>query len=77
MEFDGDHVDGGRADIAKNVYEVAANCKLCAVGVVLFGAVVYTDAGVGGVAVAVGRDLVALNEDNCVGAFSDVGDALR
>ena len=38
MEFDGDHVDGGHADIAKNVDEVAANCKSCAVGVILYRA---------------------------------------
>ncbi len=77
MEFDGDHVDGGRADIAENVDEVAADCKSRAVGVFLFGAVVDTDAGVGDVAVAIGRDLFVLDEDNCVGAFADVGDALR
>ncbi len=77
MEFDGDHVDGGRADIAKNVDEVVANCKLCAVGVILFGVVVYTDVGVGDVATAIGRDLIALDEDNCVGAFADARDALR
>ncbi len=77
MEFDGDHVDSGRADIAKNVDEVAVECKLCAVGVFLFRAVVYTDAGVGGVAAAISRDLFALDGDNCVGAFADAGDALR
>ncbi len=79
MEFDGDHVDGGRADIAKNVNEVAADCKLGAVGVILFRAVVYTDAGVGGVTAAIGRDLIAHDEDNCVGAFADARDrdALR
>ena len=65
MEFDGDHVDGGRADIAKNVDEVAVDCKSCAVGVFLFGVVVYTDAGVGGVAAAIGRDLFALEEELC------------
>ncbi len=53
MEFDSDHVDGGRGDIAENVDEVAANCKLCAVGVIFFGVVVYTDAGVGGVTAAI------------------------
>ncbi len=26
MEFDGDHVDGGHADIAENLDEVAADC---------------------------------------------------
>ncbi len=77
MEFDRDHVDSGHADIAKNVVEVAANCKLCAVGVILFGAVVYTDAGIGGAAAAIGRDLITLDEDNCVGAFADARDALR
>ena len=77
MEFDGDHVDSGSADIAENMDEVAAVCKLCAVGVILFGAVVYTDVGVGGVAAAIGRDLIALDEDNCVGAFADAKDALR
>ncbi len=42
--------------------EVAADCKSCAVGVILFGAVVYTDAGIGGVAVAIGRDLILLDK---------------
>ena len=77
MEFDGDHVNGGRADTTKNVDEVATDCKSCAVGVIFFGAVVYTDAGVGGVAVATGRDLIAIDEDNCVGAFADTRDALH
>ena len=77
MEFDGDHVDGGGADITKNVDEVAADCKLHAVGAILIWAVVYTDAGIGGVAAAIGRDLIALDEDNCVGAFADARDALR
>ncbi len=77
MEFDGDHVDSGHADVAKNMDEVAANCKSCAVGVFLFGAVVDTDTGVGGIAAAIGRDLFALDENNCVGAFADAGDALR
>ena len=76
MEFDGDHVNGGRADITKNVDEVAANCKSCAVGVVLVAVVVYTEAGVGGVAAVIGRDLIVIDEDNCVGAFADVWDAL-
>ena len=77
MEFDGGHVNGGHADIAENVDEVVVNCKSCAVGVVLFGAVVYTDAGIGGVAAAIGRDLITLDEDNCGGVFSDAWDALR
>ena len=76
MEFDGDHVNGGRADIAKNLDEVAADYKSCAVGVILFGAVVYTDTGIGVVAAAIGRDLIALDEDTCVGAFADARDAL-
>ncbi len=77
MEFDGDHVDGGCADITKNVGEVAADCKLRAVGVILFRGVAYTDAGVASVAATIGRDLIALDEDNCVGAFADARDALR
>ena len=32
---------------------------------------------VGAVAAAIGRDFFALDEDNCVGAFADAGDALR
>ena len=39
MEFEGDHFDGGHADIAENVDEVAADCKSCAVVIILFGAV--------------------------------------
>ena len=45
-------------------------------GVVLCGVVVYTDTGVGGVAAAIGRDLIALDEDSCIGAFADAWDAL-
>jgi hypothetical protein len=77
MEFDGDHVNGGRADIPKNMDEVAADSKSCAVGVILFGAIVYTDAGICGVAAAISRDLIVLDGDNCVGAFADARDALR
>jgi hypothetical protein len=73
MEFDSAHVDGGHAGVAKNVDEVVANCKSCAGGVFLFGVVVDTEAGVGGVTSAIGRDLYALDEDT----FADVGDALR
>ncbi len=69
MEFDGDHFNGGRADVAKKVDEVAANF--------LFRAVVDTDTGVGGITAAIGRDLFALDEYNCLGAFADAGDALR
>ncbi len=77
MEFDSDHVNGGHADIPKSMDEVATDCKLCAVEVVLFGAVVYTDTCLGGVAVVISRDLIALDEDNYVDAFADAGDALR
>jgi hypothetical protein len=77
MEFDGDHVDGRPTDIVKNLDEVAANCKPRAAGVFLFGEVVDTYVGRGGVAVVIGRDLFTLDEDNCVGAFADAGDALR
>ncbi len=77
MEFYSDHIKGGRADVAENVDEVDAECNLHAVGVFLFGAVVDTDAEVGGVAAVIGRDLFALDEDNCVGAFADAGDALQ
>jgi hypothetical protein len=76
MEFDRDHINGGHANIAENVDEVATDCNLCAVGVFLFGVVVYTDASVGGVTAAIDRDLFALDEDNCVGAFADARDAL-
>lgn len=77
MEFDGDNVNSGCAYLSESVDEVAANCKSCAVGVFLFAAVVDTDAGVGGVTAAIGRDLVTLDEDNCVGALADAGDTLR
>ncbi len=76
MEFDGDHVNGGHDDVAKNVDEVTANCKLHAVEIFFFGAVVDTDTSIGGIAAAIGRDLFALDEDNCGGAFADPGDAL-
>ena len=36
------------------------------------GAVVHTDMGVGGVAAAISKDLIALDEDNCVVAFADL-----
>ena len=61
MEFDGDHVNGVHADVTKNVDEVAAGCKLREVGVFLFGVVVDTDAGIGVVIAAIGRDLFALD----------------
>jgi hypothetical protein len=62
MKFDGDHVNSGRADVAKNVEEFAANCKSRVVGIFLFGAVVDTDADVGGIFVVIGRNLFLLDE---------------
>jgi hypothetical protein len=77
MVFEGDHVNGGHADVAENVDEVAAYCQPRSVGVFLLRVVVDTDTDIGGVAVAIGRDFFEFDEDNRVGAFADARDALH
>ncbi len=42
MEFDRDHVHIGRSAVSREVDSVAADGEACAIGVILFGAIVYT-----------------------------------
>ncbi len=44
VEFDHDHVNSGRTEVSGEVDFVAADSEAHAIGVILFGAVVYTDA---------------------------------
>ena len=49
---------------------------LCAVGVLLLWAIIYTDSCVRDVAFAVIWDVLALDENNSVGTFADFGHPL-
>jgi hypothetical protein len=57
MKLDGDHVDCGHATVPRVVYSVATNGETCAIGVILFGAKIYTDAHIHYIFEAVGGDL--------------------
>ena len=47
MKFDGDHVDGGRAEVAKDVDEVATNCNAHMVRIVFLRAMIDDNVCVG------------------------------
>jgi hypothetical protein len=75
MELDSDHVISRCAAVARVVEEIAANSDLCAVGVLLLQAIIYTDLRVHDVMFAVVWNVLAADESDCVGTFADSGDA--
>ncbi len=76
MELVSDHVNGRCAAVARVVEEIAANGDLCAVGVLLLWAIIYTDSRLHDVPFAVVWNVLKADENNSVGTFSDSGDAL-
>jgi hypothetical protein len=76
MNFDHDHVNGGGTTILRISDGIAANGKVSLIGIGFFRAIVDTRASVRDVCALVDRDIVASDEDNCVGAIADAGDAL-
>ncbi len=76
MNFDHDHVNGGGATIPRIGDAIAANGKASAIGIGRFRAIVDTHASVREVFVSVDWDVVASDEDDCVGAVANTRDAL-
>ncbi len=56
--------------------KIAAHSGLCAVGVLLLHAIVHADPRIRNVAFAIVLDVLALDENDSIGAFADAGDVL-
>jgi hypothetical protein len=76
MELDSDYVSGRCAAVARVVEEITTHGDLCAVGVLLLRAMIYTDLHIHDIAFAVVWNVLAGDENNSVGTFADSGDAL-
>ncbi len=76
MELDRDHVNSWRTTVPGEVDSVAAEGEARAIGVILFGAIVYADAPICDILEQGEWDFIACNEHNSIGAFADAGDTL-
>ena len=76
VEFDRDHVNSGRTAVSGEVDFVAADGEARAIGVILFGAVVYTDAPICDVLELGKWDFITCNEHDSIGVFADTGNTL-
>ncbi len=76
VELDRDHVNGGRSAVSGDVESVTANGESLAIGVILFGTIVCTDASICDVLELFEWDFFVCDEDDGVGAFADAGNAL-
>ncbi len=76
MNFYRDHVNGGGTTIPRIGDAIAANFKVSPIGIGLFRAIVDTHASVRDVFASVDWDVVVSDEDDCVGAVANTGDAL-
>ena len=70
MNFHCDHVDGRGATVTCIRDAVASDRESCAIGICLFGSIVYTHSAVGDILLSVYWDVIALDEYNGVGAFA-------
>jgi hypothetical protein len=76
VELDRDHVNRGRTTVPGEVDSVAANGEARAIGVILFGAIVYADVPICDVLEPDEWDFIACNKHNSIGAIADAGDTL-
>jgi hypothetical protein len=76
VEFDHDYVIGEHPAVSGNVESVTAYGETRAIGVVLFGAIVDTDAPICDVLEPGEWDFIACNEYDSIGAFADARNAL-
>ncbi len=76
MELDRDHVNSWHTTVPREVDSVAADGGACAIGVILFGAIVYADAPICDNLESGEWDFIACNEHNSIHAFADTGDTL-
>jgi hypothetical protein len=71
VEFDRDHINSGRTTVSGEIDSVAANGEACAIGVILFRAIVYTDALICDILESGKWDFIVCDEHNSIGAFAD------
>ncbi len=76
MEFDRDHINGGHPAVSGNVESVSAYGKTRVIGVILFEAIVDTDATICDVLEPGEWDFIVCDEYDSIGAFADAGNAL-
>jgi hypothetical protein len=76
VEFDRDHVNSGRTTVCGKVDSVTANGEARAVGVILFGMMVYTDALIRDFLEPDKWALIACNEHDSIGVFADTRNTL-
>ncbi len=76
MELDSDHANLKCAAVARVVEEIAAHNDLCAVGVLLLQAIIYTDSRIRDNTFAVVWNVFAADDKDSVGTFADSGEAL-
>ncbi len=76
VELDRDHVNSGHTTVPKEDDSVAADGEARAIGVILFGAIVYADMPICDILEPGKWDFIACDEHNSIGAFADAGDTL-
>jgi hypothetical protein len=76
MELDSDHVNSRCVIVARVVDEIAAHSDLCAVGVLLLQAIIYTDSCLRDVAFVVMWNVLMADKNDSVSTFVDSGDVL-
>ncbi len=76
VELDCDHVNSWCTTVPEEVDSAAANGEARAIGVILFGVIVYADVPICDVLEPGEWDFIACNEHNSIGAFADAGDTL-
>ncbi len=76
VEFDRNHVNSGCTAVSREVDFVAANGEASAIGVVLFGAIVYSDPPLCDILEPGKWDFIGCNEHDSIGAFADTGNTL-
>ncbi len=76
MELDRDHVNSWRTTVPGEVDSVATDGEVHAIGVILFGAIVYADVPICDILESGEWDFMACDEHNSIGAFADARDTL-
>ncbi len=76
MELGSDHVDSRHTTVAKVMAKIIAHSDLCAVGVPLLQAKIYTDSHERDIAFAVVWKVLASDENDSVSTVANSGGAL-
>ncbi len=76
MKFDCDHVNSGHTAVSGGVDSVAADGEGRVIGVILLGAIVYTDMPICDILEPGKWDFIVRNEHNSISAFADTRNTL-